>query len=283
MANPTLTTQQVHAPSHATQVQDPTDELAAEQNQLEDRRASSMFASTSQAAAGPAAVFSAHATFPTAGRHSKDNSKDKSAKKPSHLQPANSITQPNTDLPHHPTLNSTPQHAAAAVQVQAQTGDDASQLQQSTDAVKVLGEDPSVNLAQQVSSAAAAATSLVNNTLPAEGSDSSLHEGAQNHNPNSSDSTDNVQQTTLHTVPHHASLTHQPDDLSQLSASDTLSVMDTSRSELPDLEASFAESAAAAEAGDSKVDFEAGGQRSEEWLALRQSRLTASTFANALG
>lgn len=280
MANPSLTTQQVYGPSHTTHLKGSTDELAAEQSQLEDRRGSSMFASTSQAAAGAAAAFSAHATFPTAGRHSKDKSVDKHAKQPSHVQPANSITQPNTDLQHYPILNSTPQHAAAAVQVPALTGDDASQLQQSTDAVKVLGEDPSVNLAQQV---AAAATLLVKDTLPAEGSDSSLHEGAQNHNTNSSDPADIAQHTTLNTKPHHASLTHQPDDLRQSSTSDTLTVMGTSRSELLDLEASFAESAAAAEAGDSKVDFEAGGQRSEEWLALRQSRLTASTFANALG
>ena len=47
---------------------------------------------------------------------------------------------------------------------------------------------------------------------------------------------------------------------------------------------SFAQSAAAAAAASaSKVDFDAGGQRSQAWFDLRQGRLTASAFANAIG
>ena len=48
--------------------------------------------------------------------------------------------------------------------------------------------------------------------------------------------------------------------------------------------ANFAHAAAAAaESAGSKVELKAGEQRSPEWFALRQGRLTASTFANALG
>lgn len=49
-------------------------------------------------------------------------------------------------------------------------------------------------------------------------------------------------------------------------------------------QASFAQAAAAGKAdGTAGVDFATAGQRTEVWHTMRQSRLTASAFANALG
>ena len=49
-------------------------------------------------------------------------------------------------------------------------------------------------------------------------------------------------------------------------------------------QASFAQAAAAGKAdGTAGVEFATAGQRSEAWHTMRQSRLTASAFANALG
>ena len=80
-----------------------------------------------------------------------------------------------------------------------------------------------------------------------------------------------------------ADLTAQPDD----SETTSLEMPAAKKLVMPEtlaFQASFALSAAAAaKAAGSKIDFQAGGQRSQAWFDLRQSRLTASAFANAIG
>ena len=81
----------------------------------------------------------------------------------------------------------------------------------------------------------------------------------------------------------NADFTAQPDDTETTS----LEVPAAKKLVTPEtlaFQASFALSAAAAaKAAGSKIDFQAGGQRSQAWFDLRQSRLTASAFANAIG
>lgn len=250
------------------------------EQQLDDRRSSSMTASTSQAASTPAAFSSAAAAAST-GTGS-------TIRQLSSAQPAHNNAPSDLDALHEVALNSMLQQAPAedtsagmpAEQTVTQAESTLSQLL--AEPLKLLREDPDPVAAQQAS-LPTTAESQVPETSPLSASDSSLH----NQCPDKVGTTRPTKHAELENVPYNSalSLAAQSDDLShdQSPSSQGSAGKKAKRPELLGVETSFAQAAAAAEVADTKVDVEAGGQLSEEWHALRQGRLTASTFANALG
>ena len=335
MANPTLTTQQTSSSPLTTQ-QTSSSPLttqaaasssvsASDQQQLENRRRSSMSASTSQAGSGPTASSSSAAT---GVKHSSSTGKQLSGslQTPTPIAPKAAATAADHSMPAdsvpavpHALIQGGRAHKSPSDHIEADSPlADASiaSLQLSTEAVKVLGEEPSVDLLQQSFPSSAmesparhlTAASPSSNGLP--DSDNST-EHATRHLVHPLDSltertkTDVSPDTDMFTQQMDSSSIsssglggspslsalpdeiisdpHQPDDLSQQAQPEHSEGKKAVKPETLAFRATFALSAAAAESADGKVDFEAGGQRSEEWFALRQSRLTASAFSNALG
>jgi len=286
MANPSLVDCQPSAPPPSAQTQALASASGAEQQQLDDRRSSSMTASSSQAASTPAAFSTAAAAA------AASTGTGSTFRQSSRAQPAHGSAPPNVDSLHEIALNGVSQQAPAedtsaglpaeqiSKQAESTAGVPLSQLL--ADPLKILGEEPDP-IATQHASSPTTAESLVPDTSSPSASDSSLHE----QHPDTVGTTHPTKHADLDSVPHDSALSSaaQPDDPShdQSPPSDGSAGKKAKRSELLGFEASFAQAAAAAEAADTKVDVEAGGQLSEEWHALRQGRLTASTFANALG
>jgi len=283
MANPSLVNRQPSTPPPSAQTQALASVSVAEQQQLDDRRSSSMTASTSQAASTPAA-FSIAAAAASTGTGS-------TVRQSSRAQPAHGNAPPKSDALHEVALNSvsqqTPAEDTSAGMPAVQTAKEAvstagvplSQLL--ADPLKVLGEEPDPIATQHASTTTA--ESLFPDTSPPRASYSSLHD----QHPNQVGTTHLTKHAKLDNAPHNSalSLAAQPADPShdQSPSSQGLAGKKAKKPQLLAFETSFAQAAAAAEAADTKVNVEAGGQLSEEWHALRQGRLTASTFANALG
>lgn len=278
LASPSLVNGQPSTPSPSAQTQALASVSVAEQQQLDDRRSSSMTASSSQAASTPAALSIAAAAISTGT--------ESTVRQSSRAQPA--CGNAPLDFLHEVALNNVSWHAPAedtsaclpAEQAVSTATVPLSQLL--ADPLKLLGEEPDL-IATQHTSASTTAESVVPDASPPSASDSSLHDK----HPDKVDTTHSAKHSVVENVPADSalSLAAQPNDPSydQSPSSQGLAGKKAKRPELLAFETSFAQAAAAAEAADTKVDAGAGGQLSEEWHALRQGRLTASTFANALG
>ena len=290
MANPSLVNRQPSTPSPPAQTQALASVSVAEQQQqqqqqqLDDRRTSSMTASTSQAASTPAALSTAAtATAASTGTGSTHRQSFRA-------QSSYSNASPGLDSLHEVVQNGVSQQAPAedasaglpAEQVSKQTESTAGVplAQLLADPLKILGEEPDPIAAQHASSLTTA-ESLVSDTSPPSASDSSSHD----QHTDKVGTTHPTEHANLDSVPHESALSSaaQTNPSHDQSPSSDGSDVDGKKAKLLAFETSFAQAAAAAEAADTKVDVEAGGQLSEEWHALRQGRLTASTFANALG
>ena len=287
MANPSLVNRQLSTSPPSAQTQALASvSVAEQQQQLDDRRSSSMTASTSQAASKPAAFSTATAAAST-GTGS-------TFRQPFRAQSAYSNASPGLDSLHEVALNGVSQQAPAEDTSAGLPAEQTSKHPVSTagvplsqllaDPLKVLGEEPDP-IASQHASSLSTAESLVPDTSSPSASDCSLHSQHTD-----KDGTPHpTKHGELDSVPHDSafplSSAAQPEDPShdQPPSSQGSAGKKAKRPELLAFETSFAQAAAAAEAADTRVDVEAGGQLSEEWHALRQGRLTASTFANALG
>ena len=287
MANPSLVNCQPSGLPPPAQTQTLASASAAEQQQqLDDRRSSSMTASTSQAASAPAAFSTAAAAASTGTGSTHRQS--------FHAQSAYgnaSSSSSGLDALHEVALNGVSHQAPAedtsaglpaeqtSKQAASTAGIPLSQLL--ADPLKVLGEEPNP-IATQHASSPTTAESLVSDASPPGAPDSSSHD----QHPDKVGTTHPTEHADLDSVPHDSPLSYaaQNDDpFHDQSPSSDASDVDGKKAKLLAFETSFAQAAAAAEAADTKVDVQAGGQLSEEWHALRQGRLTASTFANALG
>ncbi|KAL0042026.1 hypothetical protein WJX77_001122 [Trebouxia sp. C0004] len=282
MANPSLVNGQPSTPPPSAQMQALAPVSVAEQQQLDDRRSSSMTASTSQAASIPAAFSTAAAAASTCT--------GSTVRQFSHVQLAHGNAPPESDSLLEFLLNSVSKQAPAEDTSAGMPAEQVSKQAVSTagvplpqllaDPLKVLGEEPDPIATQHASPSTA--ESLLPDTSPPDASDSSLHD----QHPDKVGTTHPTKHAELENVPQNLdlSLAARPDDPSHdQSPSSQGAGMKGKRPELLAFETSFAQAAAAAEAADTKVNVGAGGQLSAEWHALRQGRLTASTFANALG
>ena len=180
---------------------------------------------------------------------------------------------------------------------------EAARQHQPLDDIKVLGEEPGVppstpsqtsaspaaqptasaftpHQSQQLDDAVASDVPLQHLTLQTESR--ALPEARELHSSNGlhqsedglTDSTAGVQSSSSEEDALPSSIQGEPEGKAQRAV----------KAETLAFQASFAQAAAAGKAdGTAGVDFATAGQRTEVWHTMRQSRLTASAFANALG